>query len=157
MTINDLFFLDFEASSLGRESYPISVGWVKGADESDTFLITPSSEWTDWDIKSESIHGLSRKTITESGIDCCEAMKRLNSHLKGSVAVCSSLYDIFWLKRLREASEVNEDFQLVNCLDLSIIDKHNYHRICALIESESTHNPIDDAIALKNAILSVMN
>ena len=157
MTVDDLFFIDFEASSLSKKSYPISAGWVKASGENDTFLISPSSDWTDWDVESQSIHGLSRKTLFDNGIDCCEAMKRLNLHLKGSIAVCSSVYDIFWLRRLRDASEVHEEFQLVNCLHLSIIDEHNYHRICRLIESNSTHNPIDDAIALKNAILSLMN
>jgi hypothetical protein len=43
-------FLDFEASSLAKDSYPIEVGWVfEGGTGAESWLIRPAPDWTDWD------------------------------------------------------------------------------------------------------------
>lgn len=44
-------FLDFEASSLAKLSYPIEVAWVFEDGASETHLIQPAPQWTDWDGK----------------------------------------------------------------------------------------------------------
>jgi hypothetical protein len=49
-----LAFLDFEASSLGKKSYPIEVAWVFEDGTSESHLIKPAPEWTDWDPAAQA-------------------------------------------------------------------------------------------------------
>lgn len=58
-----LVFLDFEASSLAKRSFPIEVGWVFEDGTSAEHLIRPAPDWTDWDDKAAAIHGISRDDL----------------------------------------------------------------------------------------------
>ena len=60
-------FLDFEASSLADESYPIEVGWAWEDGRTETHLIRPAPDWTDWDPAAERIHGISRDMLSNEG------------------------------------------------------------------------------------------
>ncbi|MFZ3484943.1 transcriptional regulator [Sphingomonas sp. 3-13AW] len=60
-------FLDFEASSLDSDSYPIEVAWVFQDGRSESHLIAPAPHWTDWDPASEAIHGIRRQTLIDEG------------------------------------------------------------------------------------------
>jgi hypothetical protein len=60
-------FLDFEASSLSRDGYPIEVGWVREDGVGEDHLIRPASGWTDWDPSAEAIHGLTREILLGRG------------------------------------------------------------------------------------------
>lgn len=60
-------FLDFEASSLADESYPIEVGWAWEDGRTETHLIRPAPDWTDWDPAAERIHGISRDMLSTEG------------------------------------------------------------------------------------------
>jgi DNA polymerase III epsilon subunit-like protein len=60
-------FLDFEASSLAQDSYPIEVGWVTEDGQSESHLIRPAPDWTDWDPTAERVHGLSRARLEAEG------------------------------------------------------------------------------------------
>lgn len=70
-------FLDFEASSLSRESYPIEVGWVMEDGASEEHLIRPASGWTDWDPSAEAIHGLTREVLLDRGEPHEEVARRM--------------------------------------------------------------------------------
>lgn len=61
-------FLDFEASSLSDDSYPIEVGWVFEDGRSESFLIKPAAQWVDWDAGAEAMHHLSRTLLENEGI-----------------------------------------------------------------------------------------
>ncbi|GAA6162199.1 hypothetical protein NBRC116589_43730 [Ruegeria sp. HU-ET01832] len=67
-------FIDFEASSLSPQSWPIEVGlaWLEGRKVVvKSRLICSRESWDpdDWDPKSEEIHGLPYSTILSSGSD----------------------------------------------------------------------------------------
>jgi hypothetical protein len=62
-----LVFLDFEASSLAKRSYPIEVAWVFADGRSEAHLIRPAPSWTDWDEQSEAIHHILRSTLLSAG------------------------------------------------------------------------------------------
>jgi len=62
-----LVFLDFEASSLAKRSYPIEVAWVFADGRSEVHLIRPAPSWTDWDEHSEAIHHIPRSTLLSAG------------------------------------------------------------------------------------------
>ena len=60
-------FLDFEASSLSDQSYPVEVAWVFQDGRTESHLIKPAPEWVDWNPQAEAIHGISRATLTSEG------------------------------------------------------------------------------------------
>lgn len=60
-------FLDFEASSLSDQSYPVEVAWVFQDGRTESHLIRPAPGWIDWNPQAESIHGLSRALLAEEG------------------------------------------------------------------------------------------
>jgi hypothetical protein len=62
-----LVFLDFEASSLSKQSYPIEVAWVFEDGESEEYLIRLAPLWTDWDPAAEAIHHIRRATLLADG------------------------------------------------------------------------------------------
>jgi hypothetical protein len=61
-------FIDFEASSLGKESYPIEVGWVFVDGRSEGHLIRPAPDWHDWSADAEAIHRIPRATLERDGV-----------------------------------------------------------------------------------------
>ena len=68
ISISELLFVDFEASSLSQASWPIEVGvaWIEeGRARSWSSLIRPAVEWPaeDWSIASEAVHGIKRSEL----------------------------------------------------------------------------------------------
>jgi len=97
-------FLDFEASSLAKTSYPIEVGWVFENGETDAFLIRPAPDWTDWDETAEHVHGISRERLQLEGIahqDACDRLVRsLSTH---TLFASAPSWDGHWLSMLLRA------------------------------------------------------
>lgn len=60
-------FLDFEASSLSDQSYPVEVAWVFEDGYAESHLIKPAPEWIEWDPRAEAIHGISRARLVHEG------------------------------------------------------------------------------------------
>jgi hypothetical protein len=94
-------FLDFEASSLGKDGYPIEVAWVLSTGEEESHLIRPDPTWTDWDLKSETIHGLSRDRLHADGAPVTDVARRMMSVLTGyALYATAPSWDGKWLSRL---------------------------------------------------------
>ncbi len=98
-------FLDFEASSLAKQSYPIEVAWVFEDGRSETFLIRPAPAWTDWDERAAAVHRLTRAVLLRDGVPHDEVARRLLTAL-GDVAVYASSpsWDGKWLSVLLRAA-----------------------------------------------------
>ncbi|MDE1994529.1 MAG: transcriptional regulator [Rhizobiaceae bacterium] len=63
-----IVFLDFEASSLSKKSFPIEVAWVFQDGLSRSSMIRPAADWTDWSSEAEAIHGISRERLEAEGV-----------------------------------------------------------------------------------------
>jgi hypothetical protein len=98
-------FLDFEASSLNPDSYPIEVGWVMEDGREEDHLIRPAPTWTDWDARAEAIHGISRATLTAEGQPHDRVAHRLIEALTGhEVFVTAPSWDGKWMSLLLRAA-----------------------------------------------------
>lgn len=98
-------FIDFEASSLARRSYPIEVAWVFEDGGSETFLILPTEKWTDWDPAAEALHGITRELLTSEGVSIDIVAKRLVGDLQGHEVFASApSWDSKWLGALLRAA-----------------------------------------------------
>jgi hypothetical protein len=98
-------FLDFEASSLADDSYPIEVGWVFEGGQSETHLIRPAPDWTDWDQDAAELHGLSRERLAAEGeahdVIARRVLETLGPH---EVYVSAPSWDGKWLSVLLRAA-----------------------------------------------------
>lgn len=100
-----LVFLDFEASSLGKRSYPIEVGWVFEDGRSEAHLIRPAPEWTDWDAQAEAVHHIPRDLLLREGAPHDVVAQRMIEALEGHDLLASApSWDGKWLSALLRAA-----------------------------------------------------
>jgi len=98
-------FLDFEASSLSHDSYPIEVGWVFEDGAAEVHLIRPAPDWTDWDPRAEALHGLSRAQLEAEGEPLEAVARRALAALTGQqVFVSAPSWDGKWMSLLLRAA-----------------------------------------------------
>jgi len=146
-------FIDFEASSLDLvSSYPIEVGICLPSGETKSWLIKPHVIWKDWSAKSARIHGISRQTLEEQGLEINQVAEELNQVLNGSVYCDAWAFDSFWLHRLFKANKSKPNFELdsiTSILDKTQIDRWQDIR-AEVIESLKIvrHRAANDALIL---------
>jgi hypothetical protein len=100
-----LVFLDFEASSLGKRSYPIEVGWIFEDGRAESHLIRPAEHWTDWDDQAEAIHHISRSHLLAEGLPHDAVAQRMMQELSGHDLLASApSWDGKWMSALLRAA-----------------------------------------------------
>jgi hypothetical protein len=158
-----LILLDFEASSLSDDSYPIEVG-VALALNSDgpirvwSSLIQPGRDWTlrqDWDPAAEKVHHIPAALLA-TGQTASEVAKALNAII-GPVghAYCDGgHYDGFWLERLLKAARIEPAFALWDLARLFLINRTLFRRFGAILDqSAAPHRAGADAARLCTALV----
>lgn len=106
-------FLDFEASSLSEQSYPIQVAWSDGVGQVECWLIRPAEDWNDWCERAEEMHGITRESIEDEGRDIDWICRRMNQALAGKVVFTDGVHlDRFWLRRLFISGNAMHRFRL---------------------------------------------
>lgn len=101
--------LDFEASSLSADSWPIEVGlsWLAGREVvSWSSLIRPANEWplSAWSPASEQVHGIPFETLFDAPTPQTVTSK-LRALLAGRSPVSDAPdFDGRWLERLMNAT-----------------------------------------------------
>jgi hypothetical protein len=98
-------FLDFEASSLARDGYPIEVAWVFETGEAEAHLIRPAPPWIDWDTGAQRLHGVSRQTLFRDGEPHDSVAARVVEQLSGHAVFASApSWDGKWMSLLLRAA-----------------------------------------------------
>lgn len=138
-----LVFLDFEASSLGKRSYPIEVGWVFEDGRSESCLIRPAPEWTDWDKEAEAIHKITRSELVAEGTPPDAVARRMIEALSGHDLLASApSWDGKWLSTLLRAAGLPR-----HSLRLRDSDDALRETATAILASVIPPDRLDDAIA----------
>lgn len=159
-----LVFLDFEASSLSDNSYPIEVGWVWEDGREEAHLICPARGWTDWDAGAEAIHGIARSVLERDGEPHDTVARRmvdiLTSH---DLRVSAPSWDGKWLSallraaglprhalRLKDSDELFRDLICARHADLDRAEQDE--RLAAVLAAteereQPTHRALADARA----------
>ena len=118
MDIQEVVFLDFEASSLSNESWPIEIGmsWLgeggKVMTESD--LIKPSPLWDldDWSTASACVHNIRMADLMKSA-DAHIISEKYRELLHGKCIISDNpRWEAMWLNRLFEAGEGKANVQI---------------------------------------------
>lgn len=101
----ELVFLDFEASSLSADSWPIEIGlsWINdGEVETWSSLIRPRPEWdlTDWSDRSAAVHGIPLAEVLDA--PPADEVVIQATKLMGEQLILSDAPDFesHWLRRL---------------------------------------------------------
>jgi len=98
-------FLDFEASSLSNDSYPIEVGWVFEDGAGEAHLIRPAPGWTEWDSRAAAVHGITREQLQQDGEPHQQVCDRLLALFEQNTVLASApSWDGHWLSMLLRAS-----------------------------------------------------
>ena len=111
-------FIDFEASGLENDAYPIEVGWNLPTGEVRSFLIRPLPSWRYWNKHAEEeTHGISREELMAHGVSGAEICAALSGDLDGrEVYADGGLLDLEWLQMLLEAGKWRHPtFRLYDC------------------------------------------
>ena len=111
-------FLDFEASSLDRDSWPIEVGlsWIDDSHEIQTFesLIRPAPHWSEdaWSQASALVHNIPRSALeTAPHVDI--VAEGLLKALGGRIALSDAPpFERHWLDQLLGAAGVTTHVQI---------------------------------------------
>lgn len=142
------FFIDFEASGIAPDSYPIEVA-VLSSDTSFSSLIKPARYWTHWSFDAQDMHGLSQDQLREQGDPADVVARRMNQLFSGQVLCSDSPQDGFWFDVLYEAADLMPTFQL-KPLEV-FVGREAASEIYRLLPTTKHHRALDDASALMNA------
>lgn len=110
-------FMDFEASGLSPESYPIQVAWsAADGDVTECWFIDPlpAYGWAleeAWDASAERVHGIPFDTLSEQGKPAAMIAARMNEQLQGqTVYVDGGAFDRVWCEQLFSAAVLEQQF-----------------------------------------------
>ena len=119
-----LVVIDFEATALSLQSYPIEVGVARAVDARSPFdtwstLIIPDASWdlsSQWDPDAQAIHGIAKRDLRD-GLSARGAMLALNAWLgdAGCVWCDGGQYDLHWLNALSAAAGIAWKGQIRLC------------------------------------------
>ncbi|MCF5049978.1 hypothetical protein GIW77_27705, partial [Pseudomonas simiae] len=86
------FFIDFEASGIAPDSYPIEVA-VVSSDAFFSSLIKPVRYWTHWSFDAEDMHGLTQDQLLQEGNTPDAVARNMNQLFSGQVLCSDSPQD----------------------------------------------------------------
>ncbi|MEX6633129.1 hypothetical protein [Hyphococcus lacteus] len=113
--MEEIAFIDLEASGLSARSWPIEVGWCFREGQPSAKLIRPADDWSldDWDTGAEALHGVSYKKLLSKGDKLSDVCDVLNAELAGKAVYSDAPdWDGFWLYRLFQAARIRQQFVL---------------------------------------------
>lgn len=142
------FFIDFEASGIAPDSYPIEVA-VVSSESSFNSLIKPARYWTHWSFDAQDMHGLSQDHLREQGDTPGAVARHMNQLFSGQVLCSDSPQDGFWLDVLFEAADLMPTFEL-QPLEV-FVGRKAASDIYRLLPTTRHHRALHDATALMEA------
>lgn len=111
--LRDVRFIDVEASSLFKTSYPIEVAAATVDMQVESMLIRPLPHWglEDWSFESENVHNISRRMLEQEGQDAKLVALRSNALLRGRYVFSDNPgFDNRWFQRLFADVDVKMEF-----------------------------------------------
>lgn len=142
------FFIDFEASGIAPDSYPIEVA-VVSSEISFSSLIKPVRYWTHWSFDAQDMHGLTQDHLLKEGDTPAAVARNMNQLFLGQVLCSDSPQDSFWFDVLYEAAGLMPTFEL-KPLEV-LVGREAASDIYCLLAPTRCHRALQDATALMEA------
>lgn len=146
------WFVDFEASGIAPDSYPIEIA-VVSMDAEYQALIRPVYYWTHWSWDAQDMHGISREALLD-GLEPGIIAAQLNATFSGAKLCSDSPQDGFWLETLYEAAGVEPSFKLLPLE--SFIGRSAASEIYRRLPSGHAHRALLDAQVLMKTTLEYL-
>lgn len=153
-----MWIIDFEASGLSKQSYPIEVGLTNGSDEYQA-LIKPMAHWQYWSDEAEAVHRITRTQLGSAGLDPAHVAHTLNHKLSEQTVYCDSVHwDSFWCNVLFSDNGIHQRFEV---LDIQELLKGSDDHLGAFLAARSqlenadeytVHRALDDAKIIWKAL-----
>jgi DNA polymerase III epsilon subunit-like protein len=141
-------FLDFEASSLAKLSYPIEVAWVFEDGRSEAHLIRPAPQWTEWDAEAEAVHHISRDMLERDGTPHDVVARRMVEQLSGhSLFASAPSWDGKWLSALLRAAKLPRHALRLRDTEEARVEGAR-RKLAPVVPAERLHIEIDDLLTL---------
>ncbi len=115
--MQNIAFIDLEASGLSAQSWPIEVGWCFREGAPQAYLVRPAPAWSEdaWDERAQALHGVSYQTLKKYGEAPENLCALLNTALTGCIVYSDAPdWDGFWLYRLFQAGGQRQTFSLTD-------------------------------------------
>lgn len=145
------WFVDFEASGIAPDSYPIEIA-VVSADTQYQSLIQPARYWTQWSWDAQDMHGISRESLLADGLAPRLVADELNARFEGMRLCSDSPQDGFWLDTLFEAAGMEPLFILLPLE--SFVGRAAASEILNAAPPKHAHRALEDARALRDSTLA---
>jgi len=153
-----MWIIDFEASGLSKQSYPIEVGLTNGSDEYQA-LIKPMAHWQYWSDEAEAVHTLSKSQLESDGLNPAHVAHTLNNKLSGQPVYCDSVqWDGFWCNVLFADNSIHQQFEILDIEEL-LKDSDDHLEVFLAVRSQlenadeyTVHRALDDAKIIWKAL-----
>jgi thiamine pyrophosphate-dependent acetolactate synthase large subunit-like protein len=158
---NEVNIIDFEASSLAHNSYPIQVGVVMHDGSEYMAYIKPTPEtWTDWNPQSQDIHNIPRQLLIDIGKEPEVVAAELNEFIGDKSVACDGhLYDQMWATTLYDATSIERTWSLDSISKYGVlmhpgVSWSRYKEFYASDDylSLTEHDALDDAKLIRHLI-----
>lgn len=151
MTEIPTHFVDFEASGIAPDSYPIEVAVVFPGGEYQA-LIQPAHYWEHWSYDAQDMHQLTREQLITEGQPPLEVAKAMNALFDGKTLCSDNPADCYWLDVLYEAAGIEATFE-VKPIE-AFVGRELASEILLRLPVRKGHRALQDAQALKVAVES---
>lgn len=142
-------FIDFEASGIAPNSYPIEVAVVFPDGEYQA-LIQPATYWDHWSYDAQDMHQITREQLVNEGTPAIQVAQRMNELFDGKILCSDNPADCFWLDVLYEAAGIEATFE-VKPIEV-FIGREAATEALTLRPPFRVHRALGDTRALANCI-----
>lgn len=149
MSETPTYFIDFEASGIAPDSYPIEVAVVYPGGEYQT-LIQSARCWDHWSYDAQDMHQITREQLIAEGTPALEVATAMNRLFDGKILCSDNPVDCYWLEVLYEAAGIEPTFS-VSPLEV-FIGREAATEALALRPPFRVHRALGDTRALADCI-----
>ncbi|MDV5387584.1 3'-5' exonuclease [Pseudomonas juntendi] len=142
-------FVDFEASGIAPDSYPIEVAIVHPAGEYQS-LIKPARYWTHWSYDAQDMHGITREQLLGEGKPAATVAQELNELFAGQYLVSDAKEDSYWVEALYDAAELDPTFAVTSVEQM--VGPEHASAIYYQMPVTRGHRALADARALRDTV-----
>jgi hypothetical protein len=142
-------FLDFEASGLHPDSYPIEVAIFGAAGSPYQRLIKPVAYWAHWSYDAQDLHQIEREQLLQAGTEVSVVAQELNQQFANKRLWVDNNHDTFWMDVLFEAAGCEPLFEVMNLMHVLSEDQQLAFR--RHLPVKTVHRALPDAMNLSQA------
>ncbi|WP_158682557.1 hypothetical protein [Pseudomonas sp. XWY-1] len=142
-------YVDFEASGIAPDSYPIEIAVVHPAGEYQS-LIKPVRYWQHWSYDAQDMHGITREQLLSDGKPAATIAQELNELFAGQYLVSDAREDSHWFEALYDAAELDPTFTVATVEQM--VGPEHAAAIYYQMPIKRGHRALADAQALRDTV-----